>query len=141
MDKRDFALACLSVANGANHSPVQVQKLFFLIEKNIPEEIDGPYFNFHSYNYGPFDKSVYEVLEELALHGYVEIGPERNWKSYKLSQIGQERGQEVFDSMSVRAKNYIQLVSNFVRSLSFTQLISAIYKAYPDMRVNSVFQD
>ena len=34
----------------------------------------------------------------------------------------------------------IEQVSKFVRSLSFEQLVSAIYKAYPRMKANSVFR-
>lgn len=40
-----------------------------------------------------------------------------------------------------KAQTYIERVSTFVRGLSFTQLVSAIYKAYPEMRANSVFQE
>jgi hypothetical protein len=42
--------------------------------------------------------------------------------------------------MDKKAIAYIRQASEFVRSLSFTQLVSAIYKAYPEMRENSVFQ-
>jgi len=38
------------------------------------------------------------------------------------------------------AKDYIGRVSQFVRSLPFAELVSAIYTAYPEMRQNSVFQ-
>ena len=35
--------------------------------------------------------------------------------------------------------SYIKEVSKFVRALSFADLVSAIYKAYPEMKANSVF--
>lgn len=66
MDREDLVLACLAPAKGALHSPVQVQKMFFLIDRNISEDIEGPLFDFHPYDYGPFDKAVYETLEKLA---------------------------------------------------------------------------
>ncbi len=141
MNPKDIILAGLSPGDGASYTPVQVQKMFFLIDRNIPELVDGPIFNFQPYNYGPFDKTVYEVLEQLSIEGLVDIVPDYNWNSYKLTVDGQKLGDEVFSHLDAVAQKYITEVSNFVRSLSFTQLISAIYKKYPDMRVNSVFQE
>ena len=37
--------------------------------------------------------------------------------------------------------DYIKRASEFVRSLSFSDLVSAVYKAYPEMKANSVFRD
>jgi hypothetical protein len=42
--------------------------------------------------------------------------------------------------MDEQARDYIDRESIFVRSLSFPELVAAIYKAYPEMRANSVFQ-
>ena len=140
MNKRDLVLAALAPGKRASHTPVQVQKLLFLIDKEISDLIDGPYFDFQPYNYGPFDKAVYNVLFQLATEGLVQILNEWTWKSYRLTVPGQQLGEELLDSLSGNAKDYIQKVSDFVRILSFTQLVSAIYKAYPEMRANSVFQ-
>jgi hypothetical protein len=141
MDQREIVLAGLAPAEGALHSPVQVQKLFFLLDANIPNDIKGPLFNFQPYNYGPFDKRVYEILEGLAKEGYVEIVRCNSWNNYRLTSKGQEEGGKLLNALDERPRNYIRVVSDFVRSLSFTQLVTAIYKAYPDMRQNSVFQD
>jgi hypothetical protein len=140
MDSKEIVLAGLAPACGAVHTPVQVQKLFFLIDRNISDQVDGPHFNFVPYNYGPFDHSVYRVLEELAVEGYVELVRDGTWTSYRLTQQGQELGTTKLQSLPTPAVDYIKRASQFVRSLSFTQLVSAIYRDYPDMRENSVFQ-
>ena len=133
-------LAALSVAGGATHTPVQVQKLFFLIDQEISKHIGGKHFDFEPYNYGPFDRAVYQELEMLAAKGYVEFVPQSTWSSYRLTEDGQAKGEEYLAKLDKKAVSYIRDVSEFVRSLSFTQLVSAIYKAYPKMRENSVFQ-
>ena len=140
MKKSEMVLIGLSPSNGAYHSPAQVQKLFFLIDKNISDEFGSEVFDFQPYNYGPFDRMVYVTLEELEVQGLVEINHSKSWKEYKLSKVGQEKGTELLNSLSPKARSYIADVSEFVRRLTFTQLITAIYKAYPEMRENSVFQ-
>ena len=141
MDKMSVILMGMAPAGGELHSPVQVQKLFFLIDRNMASILGGPIFNFQPYNYGPFDKTVYEILEEMANLGMVEIVRMENWKSYRLTAAGQDAGNEILCGLPAPYKKYIEDLSKFVRRLTFSQLVSAIYKQYPDMRANSVFQD
>lgn len=142
MDRKEFVLAVLASGGcGVRYTPVQVQKLFFLIDKEIPDLIGGCQFHFEPYNYGPFDKAVYDELETLEDKGYVEAAFEQTWRNYRLTPEGQEKGDKILDSLSPEAKNYIERASEFVRRLSFKQLVLAIYKAFPEMRENSVFQD
>jgi len=139
--RKELILASLASAKRASFSPVQVQKLFFLIEQNIPDLVNGPHFTFVPYNYGPFDKEVYKELNALIEKGYVETFPDRTWNKYRLTEQGQEKGDQLYASLDKVAQSYIKEVSTFVRNLTFTQLLSSIYKAYPEMRANSVFQD
>jgi len=141
MNKKQIILAGLFPANQKIYSPVQVQKLFFLLDKNIPQLINGPLFDFQPYNYGPFDKEVYRTIEELSEEGLTEIIPSSSRLNYRLTSEGQKEGEKFFNYLAPEAQKYITDVSNFVLSLSFSSLVSAIYKAYPDMRQNSVFQE
>ena len=141
MDKREIILAALATADGAIHTPVQVQKLLFLIDKKISHLVGGPYFNFVPYTYGPFDIGIYRLLEELEEKEEVEIirNPTLRWSKYRLTIKGQEKGMEVLKEMDQKAADYIKELSLFVRKLSFAELVSAIYKEYPEMKENSVF--
>lgn len=143
MDKQSLVLAILSAGNGGEFSPVQVQKLFFLADKNISRYVGGPHFNFSPYDYGPFDKAVYGVLKELTIAGSLETCevPGRSWQTYRLTQSGQCVGQDLLSRLPERVITYINDLVGFVRTLSFEELVSAIYKAYPEMKVNSVFRD
>jgi uncharacterized protein len=139
--RQDIVLAGLAPAKGRSHSPVQVQKLFFLIDRNVSDLIQGPLFAFTPYNYGPFDPAVYNELEALAAQGAIEIVPEYTWKRYALTAEGQAQGDHVLSQLHPKARDYIIRANTYVRSLGFTQLVSAIYKAFPETRVNSVFQE
>jgi hypothetical protein len=114
-------------------------KLLFLIDKNLADDLDGPFFNFHPYHYGPFDRKVYDVLRNLRLKGMVNFLSEHTWEDYQLTEIGLSTGVGIFEEMNEKSREYIQAISEFVRSLSFSELVSSIYKKYPEMRENSVF--
>ena len=136
MTRHELVLAALATANGGMYTPVQVQKLFFLIDREAAHLVGGPHFDFRPYHYGPFDKEVYRALDSLALQG-LAISAAR---SYGLTPTGHRQGAALLATLDTRARTYIEEVSAFVRRLSFASLVSAIYKAYPEMRVNSVFQ-
>lgn len=140
MDTEDLILAALSPGGGYKYSPVQVQKLFFLIDRQIPDEIGGPHFQFEPYHYGPFDRAVYQQLEHLAARGLVVIDSTGTPRTFALTPEGEAFGKAALVGAPERGRNFIQRASEFVRNQSFSSLVSAIYKAFPDMRVNSVFQ-
>lgn len=142
IDKRLIVLASLAASKGIIHTPVQIQKLLFLIDKNVHAMVQGPHFNFKPYDYGPFDQNIYTVLEGLNQEGLVEIIESgQTWKKYSLTPKGQKLGDDVLNSIESKGRDFIQKISKFVLSLSFPQLVSAIYKAYPEMKQNSVFRD
>jgi uncharacterized protein len=136
-------LATLSVAPEAKFAPVQVQKILFLIDQNIADALGGKQFDFAAYDYGPFDKTIYKDLSELSKLGFVEIedGDDRALvRKYSLTVNGLKVGQEKLHKLPSNAQSYINQVVPWAKSLSFSQLVGAIYKAYPDMRANSIFR-
>jgi hypothetical protein len=109
--KEQVVLAALAPSECATHSPVQVQKLLFLIDALIPELVGG-----------------LNIIQ----------GP--SYKIYFTTPAGQKRGEKILNQFPQAAQKFIHEVSQFVRILSFNQLVSAIYHQFPHMRENSVFQ-
>jgi uncharacterized protein len=141
--RQAMVLAALATESGAEFAPVQVQKLFFLIDENVSVAFGGKQFSFEPYDFGPFDSAVYQELDVLARMGLVRIesrGPSAGHRRYVLTPAGQEIGAANLSSMNANLRDYIGRVGSWVRSLSFAQLVGSIYKAYPRMRVNSVFR-
>ena len=137
-------LAALAANPGTSFEPVQIQKLLFLLDENLAATQGKKHFAFEPYDYGPFDKIVYEELETLETHGLVQIiaiSGNFSRRKYSLTLEGQEKGEKALEKFEPKAQEYIKNLSNWVRKLSFAQLVGSIYKAYPDMRVNSIFQD
>jgi len=137
-----MVLACMAPANGSEFSPVRMQKLIFLVENQLDEELGDPLFSFSPHLYGPFDVEVYNVLEQLEADGHLVIlrHPTTN-RTYQLTTRGQEKGDEVLASLDADVREYIIRASKWVQRHSFATIVSAIYKDYPDMKTNSVFRD
>lgn len=140
-DRRSLVLAIMSPAGERRYSPVQVQKLFFLVDRNVATHLGGQLFQFRPYNYGPFDRAVYDDLEALSAQGLVELSRQQTWTAYGLTEEGQRVGKAVLDQLPPPVQAYAARAAEFVLALDFTQLVSSIYKAYPEMRANSVFQE
>ncbi len=143
MKKVNFILATLSVAGFKSFTPVQVQKLLFLLDDKISSSVGGPLFDFVPYDYGPFDKKIYRIMDSLCQEGYVKIHG-RSWhtrRTYQLTNKGLETGRSHFEELPNKSKEHSQQLVQWLLQLSFSQLMSFIYENYPDMRVNSVFQD
>lgn len=141
MDRRRLVLLALA-AGGENaiFSPVQVQKLLFLIDREASELVGGPHFNFEPYDYGPFDKGVYEELEQLSLEGMVKIQNSGRYQEYLLTPQGYKAGIEELEQLQEKITSFVIKAAEWVQKLSFQQLVAAIYKHYPEMKTNSVFR-
>lgn len=142
IDKRGLLLLVLA-SSDRHFTPVQLQKTLFLIDERGSGLVGGKKFNFEPYDYGPFDQEVYRVAEQLQREGLIEIDNSHSTtpsRRYALTAIGRRRAQDVRDIASSRAVEYIRTVVTWVQSLSFADLVSAIYKEFPAMRSNSVFR-
>jgi len=141
MERDEIVLAALAAAGeNATFTPVQVQKLFFLIDREAAHLVDGPHFNFRPYDYGPFDRVVYDSLDVLVRQDFARVQNTGRYRVYSLSQGGFQRGAATLASLPHVASTYIANVAQWVRQLSFEQLVASIYNRYPDMKVNSVFR-
>src|SRR5258706_4256867 len=136
----DFVLAAMAPGRGYHYTPLQVQKLLSLLDRQIPEHVGGPHFRFEPYHYGPFDRSVYTQLDLLAARGLAAIDNTVSPRRFALTAGGAAIGTAALNTLTPLTQDFIHRTSNFVRTQNFSSLVSAIYKAFPDMRVNSVFQ-
>jgi hypothetical protein len=141
VNRRDAILAILASANGQSLTPVQLQKAAFLLDRNgIIDEAPG--FEFVPYDYGPFDRAVYDEATALAMQGRTCVNPSPwgRWKVYSATDDGIAAGREVLGRLPSHLSAYVAEVSDWVRKQSFSSLVKSIYEKYPEMRANSIFQ-
>jgi hypothetical protein len=140
MKRQDWTLLAISSANGGGLSAVQLQKVLFLLEQDLPKEIGEGFYNFVPYNYGPFDPTVYKDADHLSLQGFVNISqPTGRYNVYKVTPEGADRARHLEHEAPPRALQHLRNVIAWVQKLSFAELVRAIYTRYPAMKANSVF--
>lgn len=139
MDKSDLVLAVFSTSKGSAWTPVQAQKIFFLLDERIPTELEGPVWNFQPYDYGPFDVSVYEVLEGLTEAGHLRV-ENGEVRTFTLDPSGQTKGEAALAGLAEDTQAYVRELSCWVRRQSFRALVAAIYSEFPAMRTRSIFR-
>lgn len=74
MTRNDVVLTGMTAAGpDTKFDAVQLQKLFFLVDREIPSLIGGPHFDFRPHHYGPFDRAVYDALDSLLDSGDASV--------------------------------------------------------------------
>ncbi len=93
LTRSDIVVTVL-VAGGedAVYNPIQVQKLLFIVDREISDRIGGPFFDFRPYHYGPCDTAVFAVLDGLATDGELQIDGTRRYAQFVLTRTGRRRG-------------------------------------------------
>lgn len=134
-------LALAAGGLGTRFEPVRVQKLLFLIDREIPGPLGGPHFDFRPYYYGPFDRAVYDELDTLSQRGKIHIVDRRDRRTYALTEAGLDQGRRGLTRLPNEVRQYVIELARWVLSLSFGRLLAAIYRRYPEMVMNSVALD
>lgn len=143
LNNRDVTLLVIAAAGDTGLTPVQLMKSVFLISKSGLPDLPPKFYPFFAYNYGPFHPDVYRDVGALVNEGLVfEIREaDRGWSKYAIAPAGSEYAKNLKSRVAPEFSNYIDAVVVWVKSLSFNQLLQAIYAKYPEMRENSVFQE
>lgn len=132
------ATAFAAAGHSAAFDPIKVQKLLFLIDREVSERIGGPFFHFRPYHYGPFDRTVYDVIGRLVVAGDARVDSSGPYPRYLLTKAGYRQGTKVLASFPDHVADYVARASRWVRLMPYRQMLAAIYRKYPDMAVNSV---
>ena len=134
MSKEDFILKILSLASDVSFSPVQIQKLFFLVEKRIGYE--AKYFKFTPYHYGPYDEELTILIKQLVSDGKITSSIIDGIVHYSIDTGFQNNIDDFLDESK---RSFIsQKLIPFIKSKSFLELCYSIYKEFPEMAKRSV---
>jgi DNA-binding PadR family transcriptional regulator len=124
--------------------PIRIMKGMFIFEQESRPEwrAHRHLYEFEPYNWGPFSAEVYRHLDALVRRGLVMARSEegKNWKYYQVTPIGRRAADEIRRRLDPEAVEYLDAVRRFTLSVSFHELLRAVYRKYPAYAVNSVFQ-
>lgn len=140
-ERQKFVLAALSAAGRDDkYAPVDVQKMFFLLDREASAFHGGPKFNFDPYDFGPFDKQVYEELEALKASDLIEITSNGRHKEFALTPTGKREAEGILQRFDAKLTDYMARLGHWVLDNDFSTIVSEIYKKYPEMKAKSVFR-
>lgn len=130
-------IAIVAAAGEYGLDRLQLQKSAFLVGEEHKEQLPENFYQFRPHFYGPFAQDVYIDIERLSDGPVVEVisGTERR-SVYRLGQNGAAGLSRLHDDLEKGVKQIVE----WVTSMTFNELIRAVYHLYPDQRENSVFQ-
>jgi len=142
VEKKDITLLVIESASDEGLSPVQLQKSLFIIEQAHLPALPSDFYTFYPYDYGPFCEEVYQDTDALVEEGMVfnMSVSGQSWSKYIITPKGRSRAEELRKEINGELSAYIKETVQWVSSLTFDQLLRAIYAKYPKYSINSVFQ-
>jgi hypothetical protein len=144
MSPKDWTLLVIASAGGKTVSPVQLQKTLFLLGKKLTptQRHSSKFYKFRAYDYGPFDRTIYDHADELRSEGLILIHPEAgSSRHYVALPAGIDRADQLRAELEPTVTEYLDEVVAWARGLGFNDLVRAIYLEYPETKVNSVFRE
>ncbi len=140
--RADIVAAAFAAADeGASFDPLRIQKLLFLIDREGSDPIGGPFFDFRPYRYGPFDRAIYGVVDQMLAAGSLWADTSGPYPRYRLSARGRREGEEILASLPKSIADYFGRVARWVRLMPYRQMLAAIYREYPEMASGSVVRE
>ena len=139
MKRTDLLLKIIVAANGEPVTPVQLQKIAFLVGMQFPDELPPDYYQFQPYDYGPFCVTIYRDAELLEREGLITIRrhPRGGWKEYMASYTAAATDLRVIPH---HIRDFIDDKVKWAREVGFQEIVRTIYVDFPQYKVNSVFQ-
>jgi uncharacterized protein YwgA len=115
--------------------------MFLLAKHACPRPSDDAFYRFRPYHYGPFDREVYSDLERLIDEGLVRRVKSKRYSGteFQITDVGKVEAARIA-RLQPGIAPYLKSVVEWMRPLTFTQLVSAIYKQYPKFREKSIFR-
>lgn len=121
----------------------RMMKACFLLSQKLEERFDKRTdFEFIAHKYGPFDKGVYDALEQLESAGEIEViseeeAPGDEGEMYKLTSRGLKKAKESYAFLSERERELVEWVKYTQASRPLGTLLSYVYSKYPSYTTNS----
>ena len=134
-------IAIIAAAGETGLGRVQLQKSVFLVGEEFDGRLPADFYQFQPYMYGPFAQEVYAEVERLCDGLVIEaLAGTDGRPSYRLAP-GATTGLCGLSDLPQDLESGIRRIVAWVTSMSFNELVRAVYHLYPDQRQNSVFLD
>lgn len=145
--KEEFLLAILHFGKGV-YGKTKLQKLAFLVQREMAGGLFDDTFDFQPYYYGPFAPEIYEVVESLEGEDLISVRERRTEKDgdvvlahdYELTPEGEEEAAEFLDSLPDDDQAQVRKLVEAHNFRSLAKLLEYTYEEYPEMAERSVWE-
>ena len=133
----EILLAIIAAAEGKELSRVHLQKVAFLVSEEFKGRLPADFYAFDKYDYGPFCIDIYNDTAMLDYWGRIRTkrGAEGSEEWYAISEDVSFDGLQLDEDI----KRYIKDTVAWVADMSFSQLVRAVYRLYPEYLERSKF--
>ena len=141
MTRKDWLLLAVSGREGTDAAPIdplRLMKTLFVAGQQL--DLDSPdFYRFVAYSYGPFAREIYPDLDQLEYEELIEAvpNPGRTWPRYRATLAGSEYAAALVDGGGLEA-GHLLAVRDWAVSISFRDLLRAVYQQWPEFAENSI---
>ena len=138
VSRSDVLLAIVAAAGDEGLDRLQLQKSVFLVGEEFDGKLPANFYQFRPYFCGPFAQDVYMDIERLSDGPMVEVFTGKGSRPfYRLAP----NVTTVLSVLSEDLESGVRQIVGWVTSMSFNELVRAVYHLYPEQRQNSIVQD
>lgn len=131
-------VAIVAAAGDTGLDRAQLQKTVFLVGQEFDDKLPADFYQFRPYMYGPFTQEVYSDVERLTDGLVVEtLTGKRGRVAYRLAPDTSVALGSLPDDLEAGVGRIVA----WVKSMTFNELVRAIYYLYPEQQRNSIFDD
>ena len=127
-------IAIVAAAGEKGLNPVQLQKSVFLVGEKFEGSLPDDFYQFKPHDYGPFAVDVYRDIEACCNERSVDVRADADNRPNYL--VGEQKKGALPDRLLLGIRRIVA----WVTSMSFNELIRAIYYRYPEQQENSKFR-
>ncbi len=134
--REDILIAIVEAAGHHGLDRLQLQKSVFLVGEEFNGKLPTNFYQFRPHSYGPFAPTVYSDIERLCDGPLVNVA----YDSRNRPRYSQEPSvKSDMPRLSEELASGVQDIVDWVTSMSFDELVRAIYYLYPEQQKNSQF--
>ena len=145
------AIFLLFLLNANNAEPIigitRLEKLLFLIRNEVLKDtpMEGNYYSFEPYTYGPFSPYVFDDVQLMEDMGYVSKEELNDGQTkYTITPNGMDKIKNILAKTPDKLKEQLQQIQDKIASIKkdknsipLKKLLSYVYQKYPNFTVIS----
>jgi len=138
-----------------NNEPIvgitRLEKLMFLIISEVLKDtqLNGNYYVFEPYKYGPFSSGIFDDVQLMEDMGYITREKLNEGQTkFVITGKGIEKIDDIMHKFPENIRKYLEKIQNEIaiiksekNSISLRKLLSYVYQKYPEFTINSEIKD